>query len=68
MATVFCCPSCGTNLRVNPATALLEQVRHDPDGDVLHGLMTAWYAVFDTTPTTVRKAVEAATYTSERKT
>ena len=23
MATVFCCPSCGTNLRVNPATALL---------------------------------------------
>ena len=44
----------------DPATALLEQVRHDPDGDVLSGLMTEWYAVFGSTPTTVRKAVEAA--------
>jgi hypothetical protein len=44
----------------DPATALLEQVRHDPDGDALCGLMTEWYAVFGSTPTTVRKAVEAA--------
>jgi hypothetical protein len=43
-----------------PATALLEQVRHDPDGDALCGLMTEWHAVFGSTPTTVRKAVEAA--------
>ena len=44
----------------DPATALLEQVRHDPDGDALSGLMTEWHAVFGSTPTTVRKAVEAA--------
>lgn len=44
----------------DPATSLLEQVRHDPDGDVLSGLMTEWHAVFGSTPTTVRKAVEAA--------
>ena len=44
----------------DPATALLDQVRHDPDGDALSGLMTEWHAVFGSTPTTVRKAVEAA--------
>ena len=44
----------------DPATALLEQVRHDPDGDALSGLMQEWHAVFGTTPTTVRKAVAAA--------
>ena len=46
----------------DPATALLEQVRHDPDGDALSGLMTEWHAVFGSTPTTVRKAVEAAIF------
>jgi len=46
----------------DPATALLEQVRHDPDGDALSGLMTEWRAVFGSTPTTVRKAVDAALY------
>jgi hypothetical protein len=45
----------------DPATALLEQVRHDPDGDALSGLMTEWHAAFGSTPTTVRKAVEMAT-------
>ena len=40
----------------DPATALLEQVRHDPDGDALSGLMTEWRAVFGSTATTVRKA------------
>jgi hypothetical protein len=44
----------------DPATALLEQVRHDPDSDALGGLMTEWRAVFRSTPTTVRKAVETA--------
>jgi RepB DNA-primase from phage plasmid len=44
----------------DPATALLEQVRHDPDGDALGGLMTEWRMVFGSTPTTVRKAVETA--------
>jgi len=44
----------------DPATALLDQVKHDPDGDTLAGLMTEWYAVFGSRPTTVRKAVEAS--------
>lgn len=44
----------------DPATALLEQVRHDPDGDALGGLMTEWRAVFGSTATTVRKAIETA--------
>jgi hypothetical protein len=44
----------------DPATALLDQVRHDPDGDTLSGLMREWHAIFGTRPTTVRKAVETA--------
>ncbi|MBT3360106.1 MAG: hypothetical protein HN403_10825 [Rhodospirillales bacterium] len=46
----------------DPATALLEQVRHDPDGDALSGLMAEWHAAFGPSPTTVRKAVDAALY------
>ena len=46
----------------DPATALLEQVRHDPDGDALSGLMTEWDAAFGSIATTVRKAVETAIY------
>ncbi len=44
----------------DPATALLEQVKHDPDGDALEGLMTEWMKAFGSTPTTVRKAVDHA--------
>jgi hypothetical protein len=44
----------------DPATALLEQVKHDPDSDALAVLMHEWYAVFDSKPTTVRKVVEKA--------
>jgi hypothetical protein len=44
----------------DPATALLEQVRHDPDGDALGALMAAWHAAFGSTPTTIRKAIDAA--------
>ena len=43
-----------------PATSLLKQVKHDPDGDSLAGLMTAWRAAFGSTATTVRKAVDTA--------
>ena len=46
----------------DPATALLEQVRHDPDGDALSGLMTEWRAAFGSTATTVRKAVQSALF------
>jgi hypothetical protein len=45
---------------LDPATALLEQVSRDPDGNALASLMTEWHAVFGSAPTTVRKAVEAA--------
>lgn len=44
----------------DPATSLLEQLRHDPDADALSGLMTEWYRAFGSTATTVRKAVDAA--------
>ena len=44
----------------DPATALLDQVRHDPDGDALRGLVREWHAAFGTEATTVRKAVETA--------
>jgi hypothetical protein len=42
----------------DPATTLVEQVRHDPDGDALGELMVEWYGVFGSTPTTVRKVVD----------
>ena len=44
----------------DPATTLLEQIRHDPDGDALGGLMAEWYSVFGSAPTTVRRVVERA--------
>ncbi len=44
----------------DPATALLEQVQHDPDGEVLNELMIEWEAVFGSTPTALRKAVTTA--------
>ena len=47
----------------DPATALLEQVKHDPDGDSLAGLMTEWMTAFGSIPTTVRKAVDRAELT-----
>jgi hypothetical protein len=46
----------------DPATALIEQVRHDPDADALGTLMTEWYATFGSVATTVRKAVDTASY------
>lgn len=42
------------------ATALLEQVKHDPDAEPLLGLMTEWYKVFGSSVVTVRKAVHEA--------
>lgn len=44
----------------DPATALIEQVKHDPDADILKELMTEWYKTFGSAPTTVRKAVDRA--------
>ena len=41
----------------DPATALLEQVKHDPDADALLALMTEWHRVFGSIPTTVRKVI-----------
>ena len=44
----------------DPATALLEQVKHDPDGQALAGLLTEWYKEFESMPTTVRKVLKIA--------
>ena len=44
----------------DPATSLLEQVRHDPDGDALLSLMTVWHKSFGSTPTTIRTVLDAA--------
>ncbi len=44
----------------DPATALLEQVKHDPDADSLAGLMAEWRSAFGAMSTTVRKAVDRA--------
>lgn len=44
----------------DPATALLNQIRNDSDCDTLGVLMAEWYAVFGSTSTTVRKAVQRA--------
>ena len=44
----------------DPATALLNQVKHDPDGDALGKLMTEWRTTFGSAATTIRRAVEAA--------
>ena len=47
----------------DPATALLEQIKHDPDSDSLAWLMTEWMKAFSSAPVTVRKAVERAEQT-----
>lgn len=44
----------------DPATTLLDQIRQDPDGETLGGLLSEWYAAFGSTPTTVRKVVDLA--------
>lgn len=44
----------------DPATALFEQLKHDPDAEILDGLMTEWTARFDDKPTTVRELVTLA--------
>lgn len=44
----------------DPATSLLDQVTHDPDGDPLVDLLHAWKGAFGTTATTVRKALQMA--------
>lgn len=43
----------------DPATSLLEQVKHDPDAEPLKNLMAEWYKIFGSAVTTVRKAVDA---------
>ena len=42
----------------DPATSLLEQVRHDPDAEALGTLLAQWYRKFGTRPTTIRKVIE----------
>lgn len=44
----------------DPATALLTQIKHDPDAEVLGALMEAWWDEFGSTPTTVRKVISTS--------
>ena len=44
----------------DPGTSLIEQIRHDPDGEALALMMTEWYAVFGSVPTTIRKVIKSA--------
>jgi len=44
----------------DPAAALLNQLRNDPDAGALSGLMIEWHSAFGSIPTTVRKAVDTA--------
>ena len=48
----------------DPATALLFQIRHDPDGDALKVLLEEMYAEFGTSPATVRKILSRAEFNS----
>jgi len=49
----------------DPATSLLEQVKHDPDAENLGRLMKEWYRLFGSTPTTLRKALELDGFDSD---
>lgn len=49
----------------DPATALLEQVKQDPDADALGRLLYEWHRAFGSIPTTVRKAIENSGWESE---
>lgn len=44
----------------DPATALVQQIRKDPDGDILGALMQAWGDRFGSTPMTVRAVLHEA--------
>ncbi|MCH9665090.1 MAG: RepB family DNA primase [Gammaproteobacteria bacterium] len=43
---------------VDPAKNLLEQIKHDPDEEVLKELLVEWNHVFGSIPTTVRKVIK----------
>ncbi len=44
----------------DPASSLIEQIRHDPDSEVLENFMAEWYQAFGSTPTTTRKVLDKA--------
>lgn len=52
----------------DPATSLVEQVKHDPDSEPLMNLMAEWYKVFGSSMTTVRKVVTTASWDHEELT
>ncbi len=44
----------------DPAMALIDQITHDPDAELLKDLMSEWNHLFGSKPMTVRKVVEYA--------
>lgn len=49
----------------DPAMSLLEQLQSDPDSDALGALLSEWFKLFGSKPTTVRKALAAARFGNE---
>jgi hypothetical protein len=46
----------------DPATALLEQLTHDPDTEALSALLVSWRAAFGAKAMTIRKVLEASEF------
>lgn len=42
----------------DPATTLIEQIKHDPDAELLKELLLEWNFIFSSQPTTVRKLIK----------
>jgi hypothetical protein len=49
----------------DPATTLLEQVKHDPDAESLATLLAEWKRAFGSAPKTVRKVLEVANHDAD---
>lgn len=49
----------------DPASSLLDQVKHDPDAEALGRMMSEWYKIFGSNPMTIRKMLESCGYDGE---
>lgn len=49
----------------DPASSLLDQVKHDPDAETLGRVMIEWYKAFGSNPMTIRKMLESCGYDGE---
>lgn len=49
----------------DPALSLLDQIKHDPDGEALAGFYFEWWEAFKSTPMTIRKVLEITSCTRQ---